>query len=139
MGDENTKPLLPRNATSATIIAIPLAALLGGFGWVAEKVLTIDEAVVSIQKEQERDKDINNEFKALKTLVTVLKSEMDSRSTLVQTIFSMNDKIAHISERIEYVEKEQERRREKVYKQSLEGVNMPINFEFFDGVIPRQK
>ena len=48
---DKDKPLLPRTASSATLVVVPLAAILGGLGWAGQKILAIDEQLVRAQQE----------------------------------------------------------------------------------------
>ena len=85
------KPLIPKNVVGASIVAIPLTALLSGFGWIGAKILEVDE------RQQHHD--------------AVIRELEQDQDLWVARGLELAEKVVKLEEDVKFIQKEQEYRR----------------------------
>ena len=85
------KPLLPKTVAGATMLAVPLTAVMGGFGWVVQKMVALDELVAAhevridshgaaFREIAEGAVEIEKKLARIEAVLEVVKEEQNKRS-----------------------------------------------------------
>jgi hypothetical protein len=107
--DKEKEPLLPRTAAGATIVAIPLATVLGGLGWVGQKVLLIDEIQQQHHIELANRGDRLMKIEEIAAGAEIVRTQVEtSVETIMQVLGKMEERQVSNMQRLTKVEAIQE-------------------------------
>ena len=123
---EQEKPLLPKTAASATIVAVPLMAVLSAIGYIGQRVIELDENVVRVQQTQEsRDawvtsatEDLGMLKEELRTLSDQAAAQAKDQSEIRTLGARIDERLVKVETLVDVIRKEQEDRKRYFQKES---------------------
>ena len=102
-------PLVPKTVAGATMVAIPLTALLTGAGWLGQKVLDLDERVVAVAEQQKDDEETNRKVAELHAQVTGIEGRLERRGKTIDLVHEMDERLNRLEAHFEDLKAEVER------------------------------
>ena len=123
---EQQKPLLPKTAASATIVAVPVMAILSALGYVGQRVIELDETVVKVEQTQEsRDawvtsatEDLGMLKEELRTLSDQAAAQAKDQSEIRTLGARIDERLVKVETLVDVIQKEQQGRKRYFQKES---------------------